>query len=138
MRFRFRAFIASFAFVLRSAQQMQCGRPAPLNNSERNGDNYKKNKTGILIFRVTPEERDRIEHKAIIAGESVSNYLRDSALKKEIVVIDGLKEFTIELRRIGNNLNQITKAENSGVYAVDLTETKREMQKIWQSLNSLS
>lgn len=97
-----------------------------------------KNKTGILTFRVTPEERDQIERKAIMAGESVSNYLRDSALKKEIVVIDGLKDFTTELRRIGNNLNQITKAVNSGVYAVDLTETKREVQRIWQSLNSLS
>lgn len=87
---------------------------------------------------MTPEERNQIERKAIIAGESVSNYLRNSALKQEIVVIDGLNKFTIELRRIGNNLNQITKAVNSGVYAVDLTETKREVQRIWQSLNSLS
>lgn len=97
-----------------------------------------KNKTGILTFRVTPEERDQIERKAISAGKSLSDYIRDSSLKTEIVVIDDLNEFTIEFRRIGNNLNQITKAVNSGVYAVDLTETKREVQKIWQSLNSLS
>lgn len=64
-------------------------------------------------------------------------YLRDCALDKEIIVIDVLKELTTEFRRIGNNLNQITKAVNSGVYAVDLAETKKEMQKIWQSLNSL-
>ena len=98
----------------------------------------RKNKTGILTFRVTPEEREQIERKAMLSDKSVSDYIRDSTLKKEIVVIDGLKEFTIELRRIGNNLNQITKAVNSGVYAVDLTETKREVQRIWQSLNSLS
>ena len=98
----------------------------------------RKNKTGILTFRVTPDERTQIERQAMLSDKSVSDYIRDSTLKKEIVVIDGLKEFTIELRRIGNNLNQITKAVNSGVYAVDLTETKREVQKIWQSLNSLS
>ena len=98
----------------------------------------RKNKTGILTFRVTPEERDQTERKAISAGKSLSDYIRDSSLKPEIVVIDGLKEFSIELRRIGHNLNQNTKAVNSGVYAVDLTEMKREVQKIWQSLNSLS
>ena len=64
-------------------------------------------------------------------------YLRDCALDKEIVVIYGVKDVATELRRIGNNLNQITKAVNSGVYAVDLTETKKEVQKVWQSLNSL-
>ncbi|MCH5314377.1 MAG: plasmid mobilization relaxosome protein MobC [Eubacterium sp.] len=97
-----------------------------------------KNKTEILTFRATPEEKDLIERKALLTGKLVSEYLRDCAIKKEIVVIDGLKELTTELRRIGNNLNQITKAVNSGIYAVDLTETKKEVQKIWQSLNSLS
>ncbi len=96
-----------------------------------------KNRTEILTFRVTPEEKKRIEIKAYSSYRLVSMYIRDCALGKEIIVIDGVKELTTELRRIGNNLNQITKAVNSGVYAVDLTETKKEVQKVWQSLNSL-
>ncbi len=120
------------------------GRPEPpkksktlLQNRKDKGDNISKNRTEILSFRVTPEEKKLIETKALSSYRLVSMYLRDCALDKEIIVIDGVKDVATELRRIGNNLNQITKAVNSGVYAVDLTETKKEVQKIWQSLNSL-
>ena len=70
-------------------------------------------KTEILKFRVTPEE-------------------------KEITVINGADNVADELRRIGNNVNQIARAVNSG-YAteVNLTETREELRAIWQSLNSL-
>lgn len=120
------------------------GRPEPLNGLKYNykirkekGDNISKNRTEILTFRVTPEEKKLIETKALSSYRLVSMYLRDCALDKEIIVIGGVKDVTTELRRIGNNLNQITKAVNSGVFAVDLTETKKEVQKVWQSLNSL-
>jgi len=107
------------------------------NFNKKKGNYLNNNRTEILTFRVTPEEKKLIETKAYSSYRLVSMYLRDCALDKEIIVIDGVKELTIELRRIGNNLNQITKAVNSGVYAVDLTETKKEVQKVWQSLNSL-
>lgn len=119
-------------------------RPEPLNNLKYHykirkdkGDNISKNLTEILTFRLNPEEKKLIETKALSSYRLVSMYLRDCALDKEIIVIDGVKDMATELRRIGNNLNQITKAVNSGVYAVDLTETKKEVQKVWQSLNSL-
>lgn len=99
--------------------------------------NKDNKRTEILTFRVTPGEKKLIEIKALSSYRLVSMYLRDCALDKEIIVIDGVKDVATELRYIGNNLNQITKAVNSGVYAVDLTETKKEVQKIWQSLNSL-
>lgn len=127
-----------------TAKSNAFGRPEPLNNlkyrykiRKDKGDNIRKNRTEILTFRVTPEEKKRIETKALSSYRLVSMYLRDCALDKEIIVIDGVKDVATELRHIGNNLNQITKAANSGLYAVDLTETKKEVQKIWQSLNSL-
>ncbi|MBO4870156.1 MAG: MobC family plasmid mobilization relaxosome protein, partial [Clostridia bacterium] len=43
-----------------------------------------------------------------------------------------------ELRRIGVNLNQLTRAVNSGYAGViDLTEITKGVNEIWQSLNSL-
>lgn len=153
--YRFRVFIAGFAFVLRHGEkQTQSGDPNPsyLYFAKRKGKpketkilqikkgnylNKDNNRTEILTFRVTPEEKKRIENKALSSYRLVSMYLRDCALDKEIIVIDGVKDVANELRHIGNNLNQITKAVNSGVYAVDLTETKKEVQKVWQSLNSL-
>lgn len=65
-------------------------------------------------------------------------YLRDCALDKKIIVVKGADELATELRRIGNNINQITRTVNEGyVYEVDLSETREELKRIWQSLNSL-
>lgn len=94
--------------------------------------------TEILKFRVTPEQKKLIEHKALSSYRLTSEYLRDCALDKKITVISGLDEISNELRRIGNNLNQLTRAVNSGLLsAADLTETRQEVARLWQSLNSL-
>ena len=43
-----------------------------------------------------------------------------------------------ELSAIGNNINQLTRAVNAGYASqINLTETRKELEKIWQSLNSL-
>ena len=95
-------------------------------------------KTEILKFRVTPEEKEILEEKAYGSYRTMSRYLRDRALGKEIIVVLGADSIADELRRIGNNLNQLTRAVNSG-YAreINLTETRKEVAKVWQLLNSL-
>lgn len=95
-------------------------------------------RTEILKFRVTPKEKEIITHKALSSYRLVSQYLRDCALEKQITVINGADNVADELRRIGNNVNQIARAVNSG-YAteVNLTETREVLKAIWQSLNSL-
>lgn len=95
-------------------------------------------KTEMLKFRVTPEEKEIITHKALSSYRLVSRYLRDSALEKQITVINGADDVAEELRRIGNNVNQIARAVNSGyIIEANLTETREELRAIWQSLNSL-
>ena len=99
----------------------------------------KQTKTEIISTRVTPDQREIIEEKAYSSYRTPSMYLRDCALDKEIIVVKGVDEAANELRKIGNNLNQLTKAVNSGYcYEVDLRETREEMAKLWQSLNSLT
>ena len=90
----------------------------------------------ILRFRVTPEEREKIERKALGSYRTVSRYLRDCALGKEITVIPGVDDLASELRRVGNNLNQITRAINSG-HSAGIDEIREGVKGIWQSLNSL-
>lgn len=100
--------------------------------------NDKENKSCIISFRVTAEEKKWIEDHSYGNYRRISDFVRDCVLKKDIVIIKGLDEFSNELRRIGNNLNQLTRAVNAGyVRTVDLTETKEEVEKLWQSLNSL-
>ena len=97
-----------------------------------------KTKTEILKFRVTPEEKEIITRKALSSYRLISRYLRDCALEKPITVIYGVDEIAEELRRIGNNVNQIARLVNAGfITEVNLTETREELKEIWRSLNSL-
>ena len=69
---------------------------------------------------------------------SISEHLRKCALEKQIIAVSGLDDIARELRAIGNNLNQITRAVNSGyIQAVNLQETEEVLGQLWQSLNSL-
>ena len=96
-------------------------------------------KTEIISTRVSPEQREIIEEKAYSSYRTTSMYLRDCALDKKIIVISGVDEVANELRKIGNNLNQLTRAVNAGYcYQIDLRETREEMARLWQSLNSLT
>ena len=125
--------------LIRAAAKAEAGKArTPLLKSLEVYFLKKQAKTEILSCRVTPEQREIIEEKAFSSYRTPSMYLRDCALDKKIVVINGVDELTTELRKIGNNLNQLTRAVNSGyAYEVDLRETREEVARIWQSLNSL-
>ena len=91
-----------------------------------------------MKFRSTEEEKHRIMKKVDASDLSISEYLRRCALDKPVIVMEGVDQIAYELRAIGNNLNQITRAVNSGyVQAVDLQETEEVLGQLWQSLNSL-
>lgn len=95
-------------------------------------------RTCIIPFRVTPEEKNKIIEKAFSSYREPSMYLRDCALNKQIVAVPGAETIAAELRRIGNNLNQLTREVHAGfVSAINLTETREELKAIWQSLNAL-
>lgn len=102
-----------------------------------NGDDkFKKDK--IITIRVSQKEKKRLIEKSKIAKLSLSEYLIKQGLDKEIVMVDGLNEVVSELRRIGNNINQLMYLENSGrIYTVDLSEVKQEIGKVWNVINEL-
>ena len=69
----------------------------------------------------------------------LTKYLTMCALNKDIVVIENLKEFQVELRRIGNNLNQLTRLCNEGIITcLELANIKKQVNEIWQLLNLLT
>ena len=91
-----------------------------------------------MKFRSTEEEKHRIMKKVDASDLSISEYLRRCALDKPVIVMEGVDQIAYELRAIGNNLNQITRAVNSGyVHAVNLQKTEEVLGQLWQSLNSL-
>ena len=95
-------------------------------------------KTERIEIRLTPEEKTKIINNSVEAKTTISEYLIKSSTKKEIVVINDLDKLVIQLRKLGNNVNQLTKLANGRVITcVELEGVKKELSKIWQSLNSL-
>ena len=96
-------------------------------------------KTERIEIRVTPEEKMTITLKSKQANQSISEFIIKSSTGNKIIVINELPEMITELRRIGNNINQLTRLANSNIITcVDLEGTKKELQKLWQSLNLLT
>ena len=80
-------------------------------------------KDKIVTIRVSEKEKKKLIEKSEVAKLSLSEYLIKQGLDKEIVIVDGLSEVVSELRRIGNNINQLTYLATSGrIYTVDLSE----------------
>ena len=95
-------------------------------------------KDKIITIRVNEKEKKKLIEKSKIAKLSLSEYLIEQGLDKEIVIVDGLNEVATELRRIGNNINQLTYLANSGaIYTVDLSNVKQEIGKVWNIINEL-
>ena len=91
-----------------------------------------------INIRLTEKEKKLIELKAKKCNMTVTKYIISSCLKDNIIVIDGLNKVDTELRRIGNNINQLTYLANSGrIYTVDLSEVKQEIGKIWNVISEL-
>lgn len=97
------------------------------------------NKTKRVNFRITEKELQKIKEKARKSNMNLTKYLTVCALNKDIVVIENLKEFQVELRRIGNNLNQLTRLCNEGIITcLELENIKKQVNEIWQLLNLLT
>ena len=83
-----------------------------------------------IPIRVTEKELEIIDRKVAKAKLSRTDFLVTAALGKEITLMEDLKPILTELRRIGNNVNQLTKLANAGAARViglqDLTEALGE------------
>lgn len=97
------------------------------------------NKDKRINIRLTEKEKKLIELKAKKCNMTVTKYIISSCLKDNIIVIDGLDKVDTELRRIGNNINQLTRLSNERIIsAVDLKEVRMEVNNIWQLLKQLT
>ena len=67
---------------------------------------------------------------------SQQDYLLKCALDKNIIVIEDMKIFIGELKRIGNNLNQLTKVFNSEkiLDTEELSKMNMELSEVWKEV----
>lgn len=92
-----------------------------------------------IVIRANQKEFERIKGRVEKSKLTQNEYLLRSVLDKEIIVIEGMKDLTIELKRIGNNLNQLTRAVHEGKAncSKELSEINEEMKDVWQLLRQL-
>lgn len=91
---------------------------------------------------VTEEEKKIILAKmAQCKTENMGAYLRKMAIDGYVIKIDysALKKHTLELNKIGVNINQIAKRLNqtNRVFYQDIIEIKRMMDEIWKLQKSI-
>lgn len=68
---------------------------------------------------------------------TITKFIVSSCLKDKII-INGLDKVDTELRRIGNNINQLTRLANERIITVvDLKNLRMEVNNIWQLLKQL-
>ena len=80
---------------------------------------------------MTAEEKKEIAAKANQAQMSLTDYLIECSRKTTIKVTD-LSAILVELKRIGNNLNQIARRLNSGGHLPpDFIEVMEGQRKIY-------
>ena len=90
-------------------------------------ENRKRNQT--LTIRVTAGEKDAITQKAAKARMSVTDYIVASSQLTEIRVAEDTRPLVTELKRIGNNLNQISMKINAGAFQSYNFQEVIEMQR---------
>ena len=96
-------------------------------------ENRKRNVT--LTIRVTPGEKDAILRKAKQADMDLTDYLVTSALSTQIFVAEDLKPALTELKRIGNNLNQIATKINVGAFkSYNISEVIQWQARLYEEL----
>ena len=91
-----------------------------------------------INIRLTEKEKNIIESKAKKLNMTIRKFIISSCLKDKIVIVNGLDKVDTELRRIGNNINQLTRLANEKIITViDLKELRMEVNNIWQLLKQL-
>ncbi len=91
-----------------------------------------------LTVRLTAKEKQHIQERAARAKMSVTDYLVELSIKTEIRVSENLKPLLIELKRIGNNINQLATKANSGVKVIDLHDVVQAQRELLEALTKIA
>lgn len=89
-----------------------------------------------IVIRVNEKEKAKIDRLVEKSGQSQQSFLLHAILNKPIYNTDGLKEVLPELKRIGNNLNQIARSCNEGNQAThdEVKKQSEELNEVWLQL----
>lgn len=93
-------------------------------------------KTKRLNFRISDETDAVIREKAKAAKMSITDYVITAATQKEIINFEGLSDVVTQVKRLGNNVNQLLiLSRRDRIRTVNLSETQEELKRIYELLS---
>lgn len=87
-----------------------------------------------IVIRLSDEEYQKYMEQVEKSNLSQNDFFIRCVTKKKIIVIDGLAETLTELKRIGVNINQISKNLNGGIFQ----NADRELKAIKEEFSKVS
>lgn len=99
-----------------------------------------------ISFRVSEAEYEKLSHNAGVKGISVAKLVQSKALgmelKNPVMDLEQSKKAIKLLANLSNNVNQIARACNVGVYdpsnqnalKAEINHFRKELQEVWQLL----
>ena len=112
-------------------------KPQPPNHEETEVNPMRK-RNHVVPIRFSDHELLVIDANAKRANMSRTEFLVSAGMNKPIVILDDLKPMLAELRRIGNNVNQLTRKANSGeIYCVNLSEFSKQLGEVASGLYTI-
>ena len=94
-----------------------------------------RKRSNRVTLRMSDSEYELFLKKIEKSNLSQNEYMIKCITGKKIIVIDGLKETLIELKRIGANANQISKNLNSNIFqgaTEDIKILRTDLSKIME------
>lgn len=98
------------------------------------------NRTKALLLRLTEEEATQLKDQSARSGRTMSDVMRSAWKKLKIIELPpaDFAETVVQLRRIGNNLNQVARAANMGeVHIPEIQTVLKEIVAIDKKLNRI-
>ena len=110
----------------------------------KKGGGTLEKKNARIYFRCSQKDKDNLRKKSKQANMNMSEYIVSLSENKKIIVAQGLPQLSLELKRIGVNINQIAMVANSQrfVNEYQLEKILKEMQNankimnlVWDKIN---
>ena len=96
-----------------------------------------RKRKNFVAFWLNEKELIQLKDKISKTNLNQSDFIRKSILNKNITVVPGIRDLIIDIKRIGNNLNQLTRSVNTGTLTVlgdDLKDIKEDLKAVWDKL----
>ena len=108
----------------------------PRNSHPKGTSKMNRTRPKQIVIRLSEEEYAKLKAKVEKSGLKQQDYLIKAITNKSVTNTDGLKELIPEIKRVGNNLNQLSRKANEGLIVGldELEQAQKELAEVWQSL----